>query len=163
MRKPIDAKGKVVTINGVDFTPIPGVKYLWNYTKIAEDVASGKINGFDYYRTLCQDDLWFLMFFGLKVEKANHPFVVEACYEVQNGPKSHTVDLWARGHFKTTTITFAETIQDILNDPDERIAILGYSKGVATTFLSSIKTAFEHSEFLKAHFPDILYQDPARS
>lgn len=111
-------------------------------------------------RQLLQEDLWFLVRFGLKIPPADHPFVIRACRDVELGPKSKTLDLWAREHFKSTVITIAESIQCVLNNPNERVAIFSYSKPAAVRFLRVIKWVLESSEFLKYHFPDILWTDP---
>lgn len=111
-------------------------------------------------REMFQKCLWFLLYFGMRVSIANDPWWVERCYEVQNGPKSHTLDLWAREHGKTTIITQGETIRQILNNPEERVGIFSYSRPAALSILRGIKQILEGSELLKAAFPDILYDEP---
>ena len=152
----------MIEINGMPFEPVPGVKYPHNYLRIHADIASGKLPELDAYRAFIQKDLFFIVYFVLKIPNANHPFVVQACKDVMKGPKTKTVDLWAREHFKSTIITTAETIQDILNNPEERIAIFSYVKPIAVAFLRQIKQIFEKSDLLKACFPDVLYQDPQK-
>lgn len=71
------------------------------------------------------------------------------------------MDLWARGHYKSTIITYALTIQDILKDPNLTVGIFSHTRPIAKAFLRQIKREFETNEQLKALFPDILYEDPA--
>jgi hypothetical protein len=149
-------------INGQVFEPIPGVRYLKNYRWVAEKIVSKEYTEFDLYRTLVLDDLWFVVYFVLGWKGANHPFVIQACREVQEGPKDYTLDLWGREHGKSTIITVAETIQDILNDPEGTNCIFSYSRTKALDFLRSVKWALEKSSFLKELFPDILYDNPER-
>lgn len=72
------------------------------------------------------------------------------------------LDLWAREHYKSTIITFALTIQDILNDPDVTIGIFSHTRPIAKKFLDQIKKELEDNQFLKDLFPDILWQEPAK-
>jgi hypothetical protein len=63
------------------------------------------------------------------------------------------LDLWAREHYKSTVITFALTIQDILNDPEITVGIFSHTRPIAKAFLRQIKQEFETNEDLKAGFP----------
>lgn len=146
------------------FTKLPGVRYRFDYYQIFDDIESGKVRPESYYRTLICEDLFFLTYFGLKIPCAHHPFWVQACADVDTGPKDRTLDIWGREHGKSTIITCAETIQDCLRVDggcEERIGILSYNKTTAESFLKVIKAAFEGSEFLKACFPDILWNNPS--
>lgn len=78
---------------------------------------------------------------------------------VQDSPDGH-LDLWARFHYKSTIITFGQTIQDILNDPEVTCAIFSHTRPIAKKFLRQVKREFETNEPLKALFPDILWLDP---
>ena len=149
-----------ITINSQEFVARDDCKYFKDYGKIPDSISKGLYPEWDLYRTLCMDDLWFLIYFGMGVKIANHPFWVEACKEVQKGPKTCTLDMWAREHGKSTIITKAETIQDIFNNPEERVCIFSYTRPIAIGFVRSIKQILEESEFLKWLFPDILYKDP---
>lgn len=151
---------KSTRINGVDFTPIGGINYKFSYPDIAEAISDGGLPEKETLRKVILNDLWFVVYFVLKVDVANHPFVVNYCREVEEGENDYTIDLVAREHFKTTIITKAEVIQRILKNPEERIAIFSHTRPAAKSFLRSIKLVFEGSDFLKTLFPDILYQNP---
>src|SRR5882672_9112796 len=60
-------------------------------------------------RKLVQNDLWFIVYFVMKNPLANHPFVIEACKQIQN-ETGNSIELWAREHFKSTIITTAKTV-----------------------------------------------------
>src|SRR3989304_2114063 len=144
----------------IKFTPIPGCNYKFDYEKLFRDIASGALPAEQTFRTLVLNDLWFILYFVFKIGVANHPFVVQACQDVENGPDSKTLDLWAREHFKSTILTRAEVVQKILRDPEVTIGVFSHTRPLAKTFLRSVKLLFEGSEFLKQLFPDILYQSP---
>jgi len=92
--------------------------------------------------------------------------------EVQNEPDGY-LDLWARDHRKSTIITYAKTIQDILashgDDPlpewqgmEPTFGIFSHTRGIANEFARQIKQELEQNETLKLLFPDVLYQNPER-
>ena len=118
-------------------------------------------------RHKARTDLHFLLTEILGRKDVNHPFLVDRCREVQASPNGH-IDLWAREHYKSTIITFALTIQDILrshgDDPlTEReltIGLFSHTRPSAKGFLRQIKREFESNQRLKALFPDILYENP---
>lgn len=83
------------------------------------------------------------------------------CAEVQANPDGY-LDLWAREHYKSTIITFALTIQNILNDPDVTIGIFSHTRPIAKAFLKQIKREFETNDKLISMFDDILYDNPHR-
>lgn len=85
----------------------------------------------------------------------------DRCREVQSSPNGH-LDLWAREHYKSTIITFGQTIQDILNDPEVTFGLFSHTRPVAKGFLRQIKREFEANERLKAWFPDILWDNPQK-
>lgn len=152
----------------VDFKPIEGVSYRHNYPAIFASLAhKGESKRIGVYRDLCREDLFFLLYFvrGLKFINDNYrraSWWVDRCNEVQDGPKTDTLDLWFRTSGKTAIITVTETIQDILNDPNERIAILSYNMKAASKPMVELKYELETNELLKAWFPDILYDNPQK-
>jgi hypothetical protein len=60
--------------------------------------------------------LWVLLRYGLGRADAHNQWVFDRCLEVMESPDGH-LDLWAREHYKSTIITFALSIQDILRNP----------------------------------------------
>lgn len=152
----------MIEINLQKFEALPGVRYKYDYAKIATNIASGKWKEVDNYRALILDDLFFIVRFVLKVPIANNKFVVDACREVESGPKDYTLDVWAREHFKSTIITIAETIQYILKNPNHAVAIISYIRPVAKKFLGSIKDVFQNETILKKCFPDVVFADCAK-
>lgn len=156
----LDAPEPYLEWNGMPFRPIPGVTYLKDYFRLAEDILLKKLDEREVFRSLAVNDNWWLMYFGMRKAHAHRPFVVHAANEVQRGPKSKTLDIWAREHFKSTIITHTETIQDILYDPNERIAIFSYTATAALVFYREIRFELESNEFLKDLFPDVLWANP---
>lgn len=122
-----------------------------------------------HLRNLCRTDLYFLARYVLNQHWLEHPWLFERCREVQWEPNG-CLDLWAREHNKSTIITFALLIQDILashgDDPlhDEELAagIFSHTRPIAKAFLRKIKQELERNERLKELFPDILWADPRR-
>ncbi len=165
-----------VVILNTPFTPIPGVKYRFNYLKSFKKLEELKatMSKADYaqkYKTVIRDcvlkDLWFITYFIMKIPIANHPFWVNYCREVQEGPDTHTLDVAARGHGKSTIITVANTIREVLYSKvilqkDETVGIFSYSQSAALIFLRQIKFILETSEVLKVCFPEALYENPVK-
>lgn len=113
-------------------------------------------------RSLCTNDLFFLLVYGLNRPDADSDWVFERCREVQADPNGY-LDLWAREHYKSTIITFALTIQDILKNPEITVGIFSHTRGISKAFLRQIKQEFETNQRLKDWFADVLYQDPKSS
>nr|DAJ12941.1 MAG TPA: Terminase [Bacteriophage sp.] len=119
-------------------------------------------------RRLCREDLYYLLTYALDIkvmysdetdsEINFRPWLFNRCREVMNEPDFH-VDIWARGHFKSTIITLGKTIQDILNNPEIAICIYSYNKTIAQSFVSQIRANLENSE-VKRLFPDIIPENP---
>ena len=106
-------------------------------------------------------DLFFLLVFILNRPDANRDWIFDRCRDVQ-ADCDDTLDLWARYHYKSTIITFAQTIQEILRDPEITICIFSDVNKVARPFLGQIKRELESNERLKALYPDILWATPER-
>jgi phage terminase large subunit-like protein len=112
-------------------------------------------------RKLCRTDLFYLLTVGLNRKDADHDWLYARCREVQANPDGY-LDLWARDHYKSTIITFAKTIQDILADPEVTVGIFSHTRTIAKAFLEQIKRELETNETLKTLFPDVLYAQPEK-
>lgn len=106
-----------------------------------------------------RNDLFFLLTRLLNRKDADRDWVFERCREVQSSPDGH-LDLWSREHYKSTIITFALTIQDILCDPEVTIGIFSHTRPIAKGFLRQIKGEFERNRLLYECYPDILWENP---
>jgi predicted phage terminase large subunit-like protein len=105
--------------------------------------------------------LWVLLRYGLGRQDAHNQWVFDRCCEVQANPDGY-LDLWAREHWKSSIITNAKTIQDVLADPDITVGIFSHTRPIAKAFLRQIKGEFERNERLKRWFPDVLWADPQK-
>jgi len=112
-------------------------------------------------RDLALNDLFFLLVYVFHRIDLNRDWLYERCREVQADPDGR-LDLWAREHYKSTIITYALTIQDILNDPELTVGIFSFNRPIAKAFLRQIKREFESNETLVSLFPDILYANPKK-
>ena len=112
-------------------------------------------------RRMCLEDLFFLLVYAMGRVDANHDWLFARCREVQAEP-DNMLDLWSREFYKSTIITFALTIQNILNNPDITIGIFSHTRPIAKSFLRQIKREFELNDNLKRWFPDILYDNPSK-
>lgn len=117
-------------------------------------------------RYLARTDLYFLLTDVLGRDDAKKPWIKARCAEVQAAPDGY-IDLWAREHYKSTCITFAKTIQDILITHGDGaigqeccVGLFSHTRPSAKGFLRQIKREFESNQRLKDLFPDILYQTP---
>ena len=107
-------------------------------------------------RSLILADLAYLLMRVCGRRDMAHPWVFARIREVEANPDGY-LDLWSRGHFKSSIITFGLTIWDILHDPDMTFGIFSHTRPIAKAFLRQIMRELESNEMLHACFPDVLF------
>jgi hypothetical protein len=109
---------------------------------------------------LACNDRFFLLTVLCNRPDMSHPWTFQRCREVEAEPDGY-LDLWARYHGKSSIITFAGVIQEVLIDPEIRVGIFSNTKEMATHFVDQIKTELEDNATLIALYADVLWQTPA--
>lgn len=110
---------------------------------------------------LGRTDLFFLLVFVLHRGDADNDWVFDRCREVQANPNGY-VDLWWREGYKTTIITIAQTIQDLINDPEETFGILSFTRPAAKKVLRVIKVELETNRELQELYPYVFWSNPKK-
>lgn len=132
--------------------PIPTLLKQW----IREDKG---LRDEKVVRRLAKNDRYYLLVRVLNRVDCLHDWIYARCREVEANPDGH-IDIWAREHYKSTIITFAGIIQEILRDREVTIGVFSHTKGIAEKFVAQIKLELENNALLKRVFPDVLYADP---
>ena len=133
----------------------------WYTKELTRAAALGDDDHYETRRWLARNDLFYLLVAELNRPDVNRDWLYDRCREVQAAPDEY-LDLWAREHYKSTIITFALTIQEIINDPEITVGIFSHTRTIAKGFLRHIKRELEANNELKALFPEVFYGEPQR-
>ena len=123
----------------------------------------------DFYRALGSDrstcaimgllDRFYLLTVLCRRADAIQEWICARAREVEDEPDGY-LDLWAREHYKSTLITYAGVLQEILIDPEITVGIFSHTRPIAKAFLRQIKRELEANEELKGIYSDVLWSDP---
>ena len=119
------------------------------------------VYGNDGVRWLGRNDRFYLLAVLLHRPDAFKPWLYDRSREVEADPDD-CLDLWAREHYKSTIITFAGIIQEVVRNPEITVGIFSHTKPVARKFLIQIKTELETNQDLIQTYPDVFYAEPKK-
>jgi len=142
----------------------PGQERLWSMTRQeAEELYADVFSRNDRQaiRWLACHDRYFLFTVLLQRADGRHDWLYQRCRDVEADPDD-SIDLWARDHYKSSIITFAGVIQEILRDPELTIGIFSHDRPASKAFMKQIKEELEKNELLKGMFPDVLWAEPKK-
>ena len=122
--------------------------------------SEGKQRYIRIMRLLSKKDFFFFCYFALNLP-VNHPFLVARVYDVQN-KADKTLDLWARDHWKSTLLTLARPLWELILNREERICIFSHTRALAKAHLRKIKHELEQNHLLWWAFPDTFYHEPSK-
>jgi hypothetical protein len=139
---------------------LPGASFL-DACKVYKQIATDpNVDNYVIAQTGLHDR-FFLLTQILNRPDSLHPWLYERCREVEADPDGY-LDLWAREHYKSTIITFAGSIQEIIKDPEITIGIFSHSRPISIDFLSQIKTECENNKNLPLLWPHVFFDDPKK-
>jgi len=137
----------------------------YNYVALSQELQElARINDQPGYLQIIRDigkvDFFFFCYFVLDLP-INHPFLMARAFDVQ---KKHTlcIDLWAREHWKSSLLTYALPIWELIQNREDRICIFSHTRSMAKSHMLKIKTALEKNLVLLHAFEDIFYLNPEK-
>lgn len=142
--------------------PSDARRQLWTLSRqecerqYAKTFASNKR---PHLRWLARNDRYFLLTCVLRRADLRRNWLFARCREVEADPDDR-LDLWAREHYKSTIITFAGIIQEILIDPEITVGIFAHNRPTSKSFLRQIKQELEDNDLLVKLFPDVFWANP---
>lgn len=113
-------------------------------------------------RRLSEKSLFFFGVFVLGMDYINNDYCYRLCLDVQDNKWNKKLWVIARDHFKSTIITKASTLWELMNHPERTYLIISYNFTTSQKFLSDIKIWCETCPLLYELWPDIFWKNPAQ-
>ena len=148
-------------MSGIPKTTLTRKEFWAQVHLILQDAEKNKGGYRNAVRELSKESLFFLCVFVLGMDYIDNDFAYNFCCEIDRKCYGR-IWICAREHFKSTLLTKAHTIQEIIRNPEECICIYSYNDSIAKAFLNDIKTTIEGSDLLKAYFDDIFWENPSK-
>lgn len=136
--------------------------YKYDYAKLfgrisaASEDERGHVSR-SVFRALFRDDLWAILFFGMEIPPANHPWLVALCHEIESDglQRTGTLDIWAREHFKAISINEPVPTPDgWVNHGDLAPGDLVYGPDGSPTKVLARTEVFTNADCYKIGFDD---------
>lgn len=154
--------------------PVTGIsreQFLEEANRIIEDTVNmAKATGADKeeqertrryaIRQIAESSLFFFCVVVLNLYFVNTDYGYRLCLDVQYN-KWNKLWVIAREFLKSTIITEASTLWEIILDPNQTYCIYSYKVEMAMKFLSVIKGWVENNALLRALWPEIFWENPA--
>jgi len=104
-------------------------------------------------------DLYFLFTRVCGRSDGRNDWVYTRAQEIREEPYG-CLDLWFRGSYKSSLITFGLVLMDIIADSNKTHGIFSFKRPIATQFLRQIKREAETNPILPWAFDDVFWQNP---
>ena len=102
--------------------------------------------------------LFYFVIYILHWTFLDNDFAYCLCAKCQGDGRWGRMWLLAREHYKSTVITIAETIRDILINPEKTTVIYSYKFDSAKDiFFTPVKNELEHNEIIRLIWPDVVF------
>jgi hypothetical protein len=150
------AKANPVLVEHVETDTLHGMDF-WEALAFYKAIAPFMTDADIAY--LAAVDRFYLFTHVLNRVDGLKPWLYDRCREVEMEPDGF-LDLWAREHYKSSLITFAGIIQEIVTDPEVTIGVFSHTKGISKKFVSQIKNEIEQNDTLRRVYPDIFWINP---
>lgn len=112
-------------------------------------------------RYLAHTDLFYLLTRVLHREDADNDWVFQQARMYQAAPDGY-LDLWWREGYKTSIMTFAGTIQALMNDPERTFGFLSITRPSSKKYLRQIKVELETNRALQELCSDVFWRNPKK-
>ena len=111
-------------------------------------------------RQIAESSLFYFCVAVLNLYYVNNDYGYRLCLDVQEN-KWNKLWIVAREHYKSTIITEASTLWEIILDPNQTYCIYSYKVEMAMKFLNVIKSWVENNALVRNLWPEIFWDNPA--